>query len=73
MNGYQYLVQRNHLMCQLEDELKKIAHLPQGERIAATSKLEAQFDIQLRELYAKVATEYPGERKIRARPLTDPR
>jgi len=73
MNGYQYLVQRNHLMCQLEDELKKIGHLPERERIAATSRLEARFDIQLRELYAKVATEYPGERKIKARPLTDPR
>lgn len=73
MNGYQYLVQRNRLMCQLQDALTKISHLPEGERIAATSRLEAQFDIQLRELYAKVATEYPGERKTRARPLTDPR
>jgi hypothetical protein len=73
MNGYQYLVERNRLMCQLEDELKKIGHLPEGERLAATSRLEAQFDIRLRELYAKVAAEYPGERKIKARPLTDPR
>jgi len=73
MNGYQYLVQRNRLMCQLEDELKKIGHLPQAERIAATSRLEAQFDIKLRELYAQVAAEYPGERKIKARPLADPR
>jgi hypothetical protein len=73
MNGYQYLVQRNRLMCQLEDELKKIEHLPQAERIAASSRLEAQFDIHLRELYAKVAAEYPGERKVKARPLADPR
>ena len=73
MNGYQYLVERNRLMCQLEDELKKIEHLPQTERIAATSRLEAQFDIRLRELYAKVAAEYPGERKVKARPLADPR
>ena len=73
MNGYQYLVQRNRLMCQLEDELKKIEHLPADQRVAATSRLEAQFDVQLRELYAKVASEYPGERKIKARPLTDPR
>jgi hypothetical protein len=73
MNGYQYLVQRNRLMCQLEDELKKIGHLPENERRAATSRLEAQFDTQLRELYAKVAAEYPGERKIKARPLADPR
>ena len=73
MNGYQYLVQRNRLMCRLEDELKKIEHLPQGERIAATSRLQAQFDVQLRDLYAQVAAEYPGERKIKARPLSDPR
>jgi hypothetical protein len=73
MNGYQYLVQRNRLMCQLEDALKKIEHLPEGERSAATKRLEAQFDIQLRELYAEVAAEYPGERKIKARPLVDPR
>lgn len=73
MNGYQYLVQRNRLMWQLEDELKKIGHLPEGERIAATNRLEVQFDLQLRELYAKVAGEYPGERKIKARPLADPR
>jgi hypothetical protein len=73
MNGYQYLVQRNRLMCQLEDELKKIEHLPANERAAATNRLEAQFDVRLRELYTKVAAEYPGERKIKARPLADPR
>jgi hypothetical protein len=73
MNGYQYLVQRNRLMWQLEDELKKIEHLALSERAAATSRLQAQFDVQLRELYAKVAAEYPGERKIKARPLADPR
>ena len=73
MNGYQYLVQRNRLMCQLEEQFKKIEHLPQAERIAATGRLQTQFDIQLRELYAKVAGEYPGERKIKARPLADPR
>ncbi len=73
MNGYQYLVQRNRLMCQLEDEFRKIEHLPEAGRIAATKRLEAQFDVQLRELYAKVAAEYPGERKIKARPLADPR
>jgi hypothetical protein len=73
MNGYQYLVQRNRLMCQLEDELKKIEHLPEGDRTVAAKRLEAQFDVHLRELYAKVAAEYPGERKIKARPLGDPR
>jgi hypothetical protein len=73
MNGYQYLVQRNRLMCQLEDDLKKIQQLPEIERNTATNRLQAQFDVQLRELYAQVATEYPGERKIKARPLADPR
>jgi hypothetical protein len=73
MNGYQYLVQRNRLMFQLEDQLKKIEHLPEAERAAAAGQLEAQFDMQLSELYGKVASEYPGERKIKARPLTDPR
>jgi hypothetical protein len=73
MNGYQYLVQRNRLMCELENELKKIEHLPERERAAETKRLEVQFDLHLRELYAKVASEYPGERKIKARPLVDPR
>jgi hypothetical protein len=73
MNGYQYLVQRNRLMCQLEDQLKKLDHLPAEERGVATKRLEAQFDVRLRQLYTEVATEYPGERKVKARPLTDPR
>ena len=73
MNGYQYLVRRNRLMCELEDELRKLEHLPDAERAAANRKIEAQFDIRLRELYAQVASEYPGERRIKARPLTDPR
>ncbi|HKV54823.1 MAG TPA: hypothetical protein VJN94_09280 [Candidatus Binataceae bacterium] len=73
MNGYQYLVQRNRLMCQLEDELRKIEHLPESERTTAAKRLEAQFDVRLRALYAEVATEYPGERKIKPRPLTDQR
>jgi hypothetical protein len=73
MNGYQYLVKRNRLMFELEEQFRKIEHLPEAERIAATQRLEAQFDVRLRELYAKVAGEYPGERKIKARPLADPR
>ncbi len=74
MNGYQYLVRRNRLMCQLEEELAKVRDLPDdAERQAATGRLQAQFDLKLRELYAEVAGEYPGERKIKARPLTDPR
>jgi hypothetical protein len=73
MNGYQYLVRRNRLMCQLEEDLAKVRDLPEAERQAATGRLQAQFDLKLRELYAEVAGEYPGERKIKARPLTDPR
>jgi hypothetical protein len=72
MNGYQYLVQRNRLMCELEDELKKLDHLPDAERETAAKKLEAQFDVRLRQLYGQVAAEYPGERRVKARPLTDP-
>jgi len=73
MNGYQYLIQRNRLMCVLEDELRKIEHRPEAERLAETGLLQAQFDLKLRTLYAQVADEYPGERKVKARPLTDPR
>jgi hypothetical protein len=73
MNGYQYLVQRNRLMCQLDDELKKLESLPAAEREVETKRLQAKFDMRLRELYSGVATEYPGERKVKARPLTDPR
>lgn len=73
MNGYQYLVRRNHLMCELEDEVRKLGFLPEPERQTAVKRLEGQFDVRLRQLYAEVATEYPGERKIKARPLTDPR
>jgi hypothetical protein len=73
MNGYEYLVQRNRLMCVLEDDLKKIENLPREERLAAIARLQAQFDLKLRALYGQVAEEYPGERKVKARPLTDPR
>jgi hypothetical protein len=72
MNGYQYLIQRNRLMCELEHELHELEHLPEAEREIAKKKLEAQFDIRLRELYTQVATEFPGERKVKARPLADP-
>jgi hypothetical protein len=73
MNGYQYLIQRNRLMCVLEDDLRKIESLPEAERLAETGRLQAQFDLKLRTLYAQVADEYPGERRVKARPLTDPR
>lgn len=73
MDGYRYLIQRNRLMCRLEDDLRQIQDLPDAERQAATGRLQAQFDLKLRELYGQVADEYPGERKVKARPLTDPR
>ena len=72
MNGYQYLVQRNRLMQQLEQDLAAIANLPTAERNKERSRLETQFDGRLRELYAQVADEYPGERKKKARPIEDP-
>jgi hypothetical protein len=73
MNGYQYLVARNRLMCELEDELKKLERLPETQRRTEAVRLQAQFDVRLKELYGQVASEYPGERKVKARPLTDPR
>lgn len=73
MNGYQYLLQRNRLMYQLEDEVRKLETLPEAERQTQTKRLEAQFDLRLRTLYGEVAAEYPGERKVTARPLKDPR
>jgi hypothetical protein len=73
MNGYRYLIERNRLMCQLEDELGKLNHLAVAGREAEIARLQAQFDIRLRQLYAQVVSEYPGERKIKARPIEDPR
>ena len=73
MNGYRYLIERNRLMCQLEDELGKLNNLGVADRQAETARLQAQFDIRLKQLYAQVAGEYPGERKIKARPIEDPR
>ena len=73
MNGYQYLVARNRLMQQLETQLRRLADLAQPDREGKERLLRAEFDLRLRELYAKVADEYPGERKKKARPLSDPR
>jgi hypothetical protein len=72
MNGYEYLVARNRLMQQLEDELAPLAPMPIAEREAETRRLQAKFDVQLAELYAQVADEYPGERKKKARPIVEP-
>jgi hypothetical protein len=73
MNGYQYLVARNRLMQQLETQLRQLADLVQPDREGKERLLRAEFDLRLRELYGKVADEYPGERKKKARPLSDPR
>jgi hypothetical protein len=73
MNGYQYLIARNRLMQQLEQQLQGLAHLAVAEREAKERLLRAEFDIRLRELYGQVAEEYPGERRKKARPLSDPR
>ncbi|HUA35871.1 MAG TPA: hypothetical protein VMA09_19835 [Candidatus Binataceae bacterium] len=59
-------------MQQLEQELAAIANLPTAERAKERTRLEAQFDLRLRELYSQVAEEYPGERKKKARPIEDP-
>ena len=73
MNGYRYLIERNRLMCQLEDELAKLSHDDPAARQAEIQRLQAQFDIHLKQLYSQVAEEYPGERKVKARPIEDPR
>ena len=73
MNGYEYLVARNRLMQRLEEELKRLAPMPAAERETETRLIQAKFDVQLAELYTKVADEYPGERKKKARPIADPR
>jgi len=73
MNGYQYLIERNRLMIKLDDELARLAPLPDAERQAQTRRLQARFDDALAELYGQMADEYPGERKKKARPIDDPR
>jgi len=73
MNGYQYLIERNRLMIKLDDELTRLAPLPEAERQNQTRRLQAKFDDALAKLYGQVADEYPGERKKKARPIDDPR
>ncbi len=73
MNGYDYLLERNRLMFKLEDDLARLRDLPEAERQAKIARLQGAFDVRLAELYAKVANEYPGERRKKARPLADPR
>ncbi len=73
MDGYRFLIERNRLMYKLEDDLAKIRDLSEVERRAKTAKLQAEFDRQLAALYGQVAEEYPGERRAKARPISDPR
>lgn len=73
MDGYRFMIERNRLMYKLEDDLAKIRNLPEVERRSKTTKLQAEFDRQLAALYAQVADEYPGERRIKARAISDPR
>ena len=73
MNGYEYLLERNRLMFKLEEELERLRDLPPAERQEKTARLQGAFDIRLAELYAKMGDEYPGERRKKARPLSDPR
>jgi hypothetical protein len=73
MNGYRFMIERNRLMYKLEDDLAKIRHLPEIERRAKTTKLQAEFDRQLAALYGQMAEEYPGERRVKARAISDPR
>ncbi len=73
MNGYEYLLERNRLMFKLEEDLARLRDRPEAERKAETARLQGAFDVKLAELYARVAGEYPGERRKKARPLSDPR
>ena len=73
MNGYQFLLARNRLLHRLEDDLARLAGLPMEQHEAQAKRLRARFDLKLAELYAQVASEYPGERRKKARALEDPR
>jgi hypothetical protein len=72
MDGYRYMIERNRLMQKLEDDLARLAGMPEEQRQAETRRLEADFDRSLAALYAEVATEFPGERRKKARPMADP-
>ncbi len=72
MDGYRYMIERNRLMQKLEEELGKLTALPDEQKRAEANRLQAEFDRRLADLYAQTAAEFPGERKKKARPLTDP-
>jgi hypothetical protein len=75
MNGYEYLVQRNKLMIKFEDDCARLnnSNLAEPERERENKRLQVEFDAAVAELYAKVTDEFPGERKKKARPISDPR
>ncbi len=73
MDGYRYLIERNRLLRELEAELDKLTVLPEPQRKEQRDRLQAEFDRRVAELYAQVASEFPGERKKKARPISDPR
>ena len=72
MDGYRYMIERNRLMQKLELELARLTALPDPQKQSETTRLQAEFDRVLAALYAEVATEFPGERGKKARPLSDP-
>lgn len=73
MDGYHFMIERNHLLYKLEDQLRVLRHLPDEERRARTAAAQLGFDRELAALYAQVAQEFPGERRKQARALNDPR
>ena len=73
MDGYRYLVERNRLMFEFEDQVAKLKHLPPAERKAKTAGMQVELDRKVAALYSQVAEEFPGERIKKARPISDPR
>ena len=57
----------------MEDDLAKLKDLPDAEREKETKRLQTRFDFALSDLYAQVGDEFPGERRKKARPISDPR
>lgn len=62
MTGYEYLLARNRLLFELEDEIAKRRTLPPEQQSAEIKRLRAAFDVRLAELYKQVSDLYPGER-----------
>lgn len=73
MNGYRYLVERNRLMFEFEEQVAKLKHLPATDRRAKIAGMQVELDRKIAALYSQVAEEYPGERIKKARPISDPR